>query len=274
MDNQIRSRLRRVSSRQNPLVKDLRWCFTHGELTPQREFAIEGVRAIEEAIRSGLRFRAVFFSEPAIQVAERLLGQLSSHVEVVLLPDETFRSAVDTATPQGVAALVQAKSYKVEELFSSSPPLLVVAAGIQDPGNLGTMIRSAEAFGASGVLLVENTVSQWNSKVIRAAAGSLLRLPVVATRSFEVLDLLRKHRVRALAASSHKGSPIPDIDLRNSAAIFIGNEGAGLAKDLLSKMDETIFIPQSAKVDSLNAGVAASIILYEAARQRRSRQPR
>src|SRR6185437_6622128 len=148
MIHQPDSRLRRVSSRQNALVKDLRKALSQGEPTAEGYLAVEGVRMIEEAIRSGLRFQAVFFSEAGSAHATRLLPQIGSQVEVLLLPDEVFVSAVSTESPQGVAALVKLRPHKFEDLMESgADPLFIGIAGIQDPGNLGTIIRSAEAFG-------------------------------------------------------------------------------------------------------------------------------
>jgi TrmH family RNA methyltransferase len=180
MNKNVRQRLRRVASRQNPLVKDLRCAFARSETTPDGSCAIESVRLVEEAIRSGLRFRAVFFRQSSLAVADRLLPQIAAQVETVLLPNEIFDSAVATETPQGVAALAKVKSFTLDDVLRPYQPLVVVLSGIQDPGNLGTMLRSAEAFGASGVLLGEGTVSQFNSKAVRASAGSVFRLPVVA----------------------------------------------------------------------------------------------
>src|SRR6478672_4943782 len=134
MIHQADSRLRRVTSRQNGLVKDLRKAFTQAEPTSEGYIAVEGVRIIEEAIRSGLRFQAVFFSEAGSTHATRLLPQIGSQVEVLLLPDEVFLSAVSTESPQGVAALVKLRPYKFEELLeSASYSLLVGVACIQDP---------------------------------------------------------------------------------------------------------------------------------------------
>jgi len=135
-----RERLRRVEGRHNAVVKELRQAFSRGELTAERECAIEGFRVIEEAVRSGLKFRALFFSESAEPRAARLLPQIGSHVESLLLPDKLFASAVPSQTPQGVAALVQLKTFTLEEILKSPSrgPLLVIAA-LQDPGNLGTI---------------------------------------------------------------------------------------------------------------------------------------
>ena len=144
-----------------------------------------------------------------------------------------------------------------------------MAAGLQDPGNVGTILRSAEAFGAAGAFFTEGTVSPYNPKVLRGSAGSIFRLPVVQIASAELIPLLRRHGARMMATSSHKGIPLPEVTWTLPLAIFVGNEGAGLSRELLHQMDETIVIPQSAEVESLNAGVAASIVLYEAARQRK-----
>jgi RNA methyltransferase, TrmH family len=262
-------RLRRIEGRHNTLVKELRKAFVRGELTEDGYCAVEGLRIIEEAIRSGLRFRAVFFSQSAQAKAERLLPQIGSHVETVVLPEKLFAGAVPSETPQGVAALVRLKETAMEAILDKAGenPVLAVA-GIQDPGNLGTIIRSAEAFEAAGVLLGEGTVSPFNSKVVRASTGSIFRLPVVRAELAESIPELRKRGLRLIATSSHKGTPLKAADLSGRLAFFIGSEGAGLGRDLLAKMDELVAVPHSPKVESLNAGVAASIILYEAARQR------
>ena len=224
---------------------------------------------IEEAIRSGLRFQAIFFSEAGSAHATRLLPQIGSQVEVLLLPDEVFVSAVSTESPQGVAALVKLRPHKFEELMDSAPDsLLVGVAGIQDPGNLGTIIRSAEAFGARAVLLGEKTVSHFNPKTVRGSAGSLFRQPLIRVKLGESIALLKEQGVRVLATSSHKGKPLQQADFTGAAMIVVGNEGAGVPQEILSLADELVTIPHSPRVESLNAGIAASILLYEAARQR------
>src|SRR5215472_11491180 len=176
-------RLRRVEGRHNSLVKELRGAFAKAELSAAGDCAIEGLRIIEEAIRSGLRFHAVFFSESAATHAQRLLPQIGAHVETVLLPDRLFASVVPSETPQGVAALVRLRAISLEDVLTKSSlgPIIAVA-GLQDPGNLGTILRSAEAFGATAVLLGEGTVSALNSKVVRASAGSIFRLPTIRVK--------------------------------------------------------------------------------------------
>ncbi|MGB8989993.1 MAG: RNA methyltransferase [Candidatus Sulfotelmatobacter sp.] len=271
------NRLRRIEGRHNPLIKRLRQAFSRAELTDTGDCAIEGVRILEEAIRSGLRFSSVFFRESAQDRANRLLPQIGAQVETLLLPDKLFDSLVPSKSPQGVAALVRFRHFSIDDLIERSQvgPIVVIV-GLQDPGNLGTILRSAEAFGSAGVILGEGTVSAFNSKVVRASAGSVFRLPIVhgssdtaAAKLEGAAEKLRAQSVRLIATSSHKGTSLDQADLKAPAAIFFGNEGSGLPRDLMAKMDEVIAIPHAPQVESLNAGVAASIVLYEAARQRR-----
>jgi RNA methyltransferase, TrmH family len=268
-----RARLRRIEGRHNALVKELRQAFAHAERTKDGDCAIEGLRIVEEAIRSGLRFRAVFFRDSVQDRAERLLPQIGAHVETLLLPDKLFDSTVPTESPQGVAALVRWKEFSLDAILERLQvgPVLVVV-GLQDPGNLGTIFRSAEAFGSAGIVLAEGTVSPFNAKSIRASAGSIFRLPIAVAKALGGLETIlaefRKQSIRLLATSSHKGTPIGQANLAAPAAIFVGNEGSGLPRSLLAGVEETIAIPHSPQVESLNAGIAASIVLYEAARQR------
>ena len=263
-------RLRRVTGRHNALLKELRRAFARGELTHEGYCAIEGVRIVEEAIRSGLRFHAVFFSEAARDRAERLLPQIGTHVETLLVPPKLFVSVVPSETPQGVAALVRVKRFELDDLLAASSLGIVIGvAGVQDPGNLGTILRSAEAFGASGVFLGDKTVSPYNAKVVRASAGSLFRLAVVHCEVVKTLPELRKRGLHLVGTSSHAGIPPDQAQLGGPTGIFIGSEAAGLPRNIVSELDEMIAIPHSPKVESLNAGVAASIVLYEAARQKK-----
>jgi TrmH family RNA methyltransferase len=263
----VDSRLRRIEGRHNALVKELRKAFAHGESTADGYTAIEGIRILEEALRSGLRFQAVFFSNSGKNKAERLIPQIAAHVETLLLPDKLFASVVPSETPQGVAGLARVKEFSLAEVLArkEAGPLVVIA-GLQDPGNLGTILRSAEAFGAGGVILGEGTVHYLNSKVVRASAGSVFRLPITTCKLDEAIRVMRQEKVRLLATSSHKGIPLPNANLSRPLAIFIGSEGAGVPRDLIRDMDEFIAIAHSSQVESLNAGVAASIVLYEASR--------
>jgi TrmH family RNA methyltransferase len=262
------SRLRPITSRSNSLVRELRRLFGEGRPNARGEIAIEGMHLVEEAIRSGLRISSVFFAKSAQERAHKLLPQLPKQAEALLLPDDVLVSALPTETPQGIAALVQVRRHSLDELVKAPRALLVIAAGLQDPGNLGTIARSAEAFSATGLILAERTVSAWNWKSVRASSGSLFRLPTAEGELAAVLADLKSHGIAVVATSSHKGLPVAGVDLTQPIALMVGNEGAGLPKNVLAQADEVVVIPHSAKVESLNAGIAASVVLYEAARQR------
>jgi TrmH family RNA methyltransferase len=271
MSSVDRDRIRRVTSRQNSLVKDLRRAFHQSELVDGL-CAVEGVRVIEEAVRSRLRFRAVFFAESSSSRAERVLPQISSHAEIVALPDDVFSSAVATETSQGIAALVRWPEFALDPVLRRQNPLLIGTIGLQDPGNLGTIVRSADAFGAHAVLLGENTVSEFNPKTLRASAGSSFRLPTLHVKLAD-FHQIKDRGVRVLATSSHKGLSISKADLTGPLAVLVGSEGAGVPREYMNLADGFIRVPHSQRVESLNAAIAASVVLYEAQRQRQAHHP-
>jgi RNA methyltransferase, TrmH family len=265
-----------VTSRANPRVKQLRAAFLGRARLSGGLVAIEGEHLLFEAMRSGMVFKTIFVSE------RRSVPEWTpTNVELIELTDEVFASVVDTQSPQGIAALLVPPTWNLEEATPAGRiPLLLIVAGLQDPGNLGTLIRSAEAFAATAVLTTANTVSEWNQKALRASAGSVFRVPVVQVTASEIVAL-KSSGVRVLAAVAPDSEsnlqaapggtvPIPaaTTDLSGPCALMIGNEGAGLAHEWLQLADGGITIPTPGGIESLNAAVAGSLLLYEAARQR------
>ena len=265
-----------VTSRANARVKQLRAAFAGHARLSGGLVAIEGENLLREALDSGLPLKTIFLSERVAPPA-----WLPRGVELLVLAEEVFASAVDTQHPQGIAALLVPPVWKIESALpaNDNAALLLVAAGLQDPGNLGTLIRSAEAFGATAVLTTAGTVSEWNQKAVRASAGSVFRVPVVAITAEELIAL-KSRGVRLLAAvapNSDSGSNsdvAADAGLTNACALMIGNEGAGLGEEWLALADARISIPTPGRVESLNAAVAGSLLLYEASRQREAAQLR
>jgi len=252
---------RRIESRQNSRIKELRAGLARGVKSPH--VAIEGLHLTEEAVKSGLRLHTVFVRDGN----EELLEDLAiGAAEVLIVTEEVFQSATLTEHPQGIAALVEAPQFTVEAMLNGVP-LVVIAAGLQDPGNLGTLVRSAEAFGATGMILLPGTVSLWNAKTLRASSGSAFRLPVVGLTDDEAFNTLRAHGVRILAAVARDGDS--EADLRGPSALLIGNEGSGLPEAWIAQADARVTIPFAGAVESLNAAIAGSVLLYDAMRQRR-----
>jgi len=258
--------IRIVQSRQNARVKELRAAFTRAARTGHGLLAIEGGHLLQEALASGLEFATVFIQNGSESLPDRL--GIPENTEVLALPPEIFASAVDTESPQGIAALVRPRSFTLDEVLAGSPPLILIAAGLQDPGNLGTLIRSAEAFGATGYVALPGTVSLDNQKTLRASAGSVFRLPGITLCEDHLFHELRHRKIKTIAAVAAHGEPLAHCDLTRPAAVIIGNEGTGIPPEILGRVDARITIPTPGPVESLNAAIAGSILLYEAARQR------
>jgi TrmH family RNA methyltransferase len=266
--------VRIVQSKQNARLKQLRQALAHPSRNGCDLAGIEGPKLLDEALRAGLRVACVF----AAQGAEPLLDglPLPPEAEILLLPRELLNSALTTETPQPVAALVEPPKWTWEDVFAdhAKAPLLIVLAGLQDPGNVGTILRSAEAFGASAVLSLTGTVSAWNPKAVRASAGSLFRLPLLIVETENCFARLRQEGVRILTTAVEGAEAAGRIDLAGPVALLIGNEGNGVPEELAAKADGAVTIPCPGPVESLNAAIAASVLLYEASRQRAGHTPK
>ena len=258
--------IRIVQSRQNARVKELRAAFTRNIRTPGGLLAIEGEHLIREAISSGLRLATIFVQTGS----EALLNPLPipEDVEILAVPPDVFASAVHTESPQGIAALVQPRDFTLEQVLAGEPPLLLIVAGLQDPGNLGTLIRSAEAFGATGYVILPGTVSVDNQKTLRASSGSIFRLSGITVCEDHLFHALSQRKIRTIAAVPPKGQPSVRQDFTQACALILGNEGSGIPPEILRRADTQVNIPTPGPVESLNAAIAGSILFYEAARQR------
>ena len=253
-----------ITSRANARVKQLRAAFAGHARLSGGLVAIEGEHLLEEALRTGLVFKTIFVAEG---YGGELLGSLPRGVELLTVTREVFESVVETQSPQGVAGLLVPPVWKIEDVFGSGAALILIAAGLQDPGNMGTLVRSAEAFGVAGVLTTPGTVSAWNQKALRASGGSVFRVPVVGAGASDI-EGLKARGVRVLAAVGNGGEDLTKVDFVGCCAVMIGNEGAGLSEEWLGIADGRVTISCPGPVESLNAAVAGSLLLYEASRQR------
>ena len=200
-----------VTSRANARVKQLRAAFAGQARLASGLIAIEGEHLLEEALKSGQALKAIFVSE-----RRDVPGFVPGIVEVVRLAEDVFASCVETQSPQGVAALLVPPVGSVEEMLLGTP-LILIAVGLQDPGNLGTLVRSAEAFGATGMLTTPGTVSVWNGKAVRASAGSVFRVPVAAATP-EAMERLEQAGVKRCAAMKEEATAIDEVDPRGGCA--------------------------------------------------------
>ena len=259
----------RITSAANPLLKDVRRAIARGTLTEEGWCVAETFHLLEEALRSDCDVKVVLAGESVLSAVEKHVGRLP-RIRVAVLPDALLRALSGIEAGQGVIALVKPPMWKLEQLFRSCP-LVVVLDGLQDPGNAGTIVRTAEAFGATGVLFLKGTASPYNPKTLRASAGSLFRIPYLhGVDAALARAALRQNRVELYAGvPQHEGDfqrPLAEIDLTGRCGLIIGNEAHGVREDLRSAATD-VSIP-TVGVESLNAAVAAGILLYEARRQR------
>jgi TrmH family RNA methyltransferase len=254
-----------ITSRTNARVKALRAAFTGEARRPGDLVGLEGEHLIAEALRSNLPLETVFLREGSEPTLDRpALAGLPTH-NLVVLSHDVFASAVATASPQGIAATLAIPALAPHAL--TRPAVHLVLESIQDPGNLGTLIRSAEAFGIAQLWLTPDTVNPWNPKAVRASAGSVFRLPIVRDTLASIVAQLQAASVPLHAAVAESTQAIPSMEahLLAPCALLIGNEGAGLSTEALALATSHIHIPCA--VESLNAAIAGSLLMYESLRQ-------
>jgi len=279
-----------LSSRDNKWLKEFRMALRGGLPTESGAVGVEGPRLVEEALRSACPIRAVLFSESGQRHRARLapyLDRAEVSIPILQTTDRLFEGIADTEHPQGVAALVTPRKFSFDDISqpsaSGAAPLIVVLAGVQDPGNVGTILRTAAAFGATAAVTAASgqsgAASPFSPKALRASAGAALHLPLLAGMALPILlTQFRVAEIRTLASSSREPDPSDhqpllapwELDWRQPVALLIGNEGQGLPEEVERSADARIRIPMSAAVESLNAAAAAAVLFYEAARQRNS----
>ncbi len=251
-----------LTSPANPLLKKVRRAIRRGGLTTDGWAVAESIHLLDEALKSGARIEAVLLSasaEAARETTARLPVGVVREVEPAL-----FEEIASTENTQGVIALIEPRRWSFDDL-AARPGLIVILDGVQDPGNAGAIVRSAEAFEAAGVVFGTGSTSPFHPKTLRASAGSLFRLPFVAgLGASAIAEALQGAGRRLYAATAHDGPSIETADWRG-AALVIGSEAHGVRPELLA-VAELAHIPTSG-VESLNAAVATAVILYEARRQ-------
>lgn len=232
----------------------------------QGVFVVEGRKMFEEAPVEWLK--AVYAAEsfPIEKLRDRLPAECSFEV----LSDHVFKAVSDTQTPQGILCLVKIPEYRLEDIYRKEKTSILFLENIQDPGNLGTMIRTGEGAGVTGIVVSKNTVDLYNPKTIRSTMGSIYRVPVIIAEDFKgAIAQTKKQGVRLYAAHLKGQDAYDEPDYTKATGFLIGNEGNGLTAETADLADRYIRIPMEGKVESLNAAIAATLLMYEVNRQRR-----
>lgn len=259
-----------ITSTANERVKNIIKLQQKAKARREQEcFIVEGVRMAAEVPED--RLIQAYASESFAAKAEN--REVCSRLHAELVADHVMAAMSDTQTPQGILAVVQRRESSVEEILQAPQALILVLERIQDPGNLGTILRTAEGAGVTGILMSQDTVDVYNSKVIRSTMGSIYRVPYAYVPEVkEAVKALKRNGIRTYAAHLDGKHTYDREDYTGGAAFLIGNEGNGLTEELAAMSDCYIRIPMAGRVESLNAAVASAILLYEANRQRRSRK--
>lgn len=268
-----------ITSTANPRVKQLvQWQSEAKARRRDSVFVVEGIKMLEEAPEDGIR--EIYLTEEL----EKKLQNSSKEKEQALfckirqngyetLSPEVMKKAADTKTPQGALAVLERPFYDKEELLAVKNGFFLVLEDLQDPGNLGTIIRTGEGAGVNGVFLSKDTVDIFNPKTIRSTMGSIYRVPFLYVES--LTDLIREMKQKEIAvyAAHLKGEDYYDsFSFRTGCAFLIGNEGKGLRGETAAEADFYLKIPMEGKVESLNAAIAAALLSYEVHRQRKERR--
>jgi TrmH family RNA methyltransferase len=263
--------MKRITSGDNQLYKDLLRLKLKKHRDRQGKYLIEGPNLIIEAIRSGEQMDFILCSSGYSFGDE---GVPIDGVPIIELDEKLLLKLSDTENPQGVMAVAEKKIYSESEFFSQDKfprANLVVLDRLQDPGNIGTILRTAEAAGYKGAMVIKGTGDIYSPKVVRAATGTLFRLPIIfVDTAEEALYLLRKHGKKTVSTVLSDSRDYYETDLKEDIALIIGNEGSGVSKEFIINSDIRVKIPMEGSVESLNAAVAAGILMYESLREKQN----
>lgn len=266
--------IQKITSPANSRIKRLiQWNQKAKQRQKDGIFLVEGRKMFEEAPKEWLL--EVYFSESYYEKCCEQITQSISQGELdagkcCIVVEDVFKKISDTVTPQGVLCVLSRPSYTLEELFHLDNPMLVLLEDLQDPGNLGTIVRTGEGAGISGVIASRDTVDIYNPKTVRATMGSIYRVPVLYVDDLiEVMVQLKEHEITTYAAHLRGQQEYDECDYRKGTAFLIGNEGRGLKEETADKAEQYLRIPMEGRVESLNASVAAALLMYEGKRQRK-----
>lgn len=263
-----------ISSRQNAIVKRFRQVAS-GDSAGE-SMLLDGEHLVREALASGLHIEIAAFVE---RLANGPMAEMVDVLErrgarVVTITDQVLTALSPVRHPSGVVAIANRPSATLDRVLQTRPSLVLILGDVQDPGNVGAIIRAAEGCGATGVVVTTGAADPFSWKALRGGMGSTFRLPIASGQSLDAaVSHARAAGLRVMATTARGGTPLPACDLRPGCAILLGGEGSGLPTAIVEASDERIMIPMQAPVESLNVAIAAALVLYEAARQRATAVP-
>lgn len=257
-----------ITSKDNEIIKNIRKLKEKKYRDANNEYLIEGIKLIKEAVEEKAKIKLIVVCEESIEdgdIDQKLLYEIAKY-DCIYVNKKVFSILTDVQNPQGILAVIEKKNN--EEDINYKEDIIVVLDGIQDPGNLGTILRTIDSAGLSQVIVSKETADSYNPKVVRSTMGAIFRVNVIESEDLlQTLKNLKKHKYKIMATSLETNNSVYDVEY-NKKVIVIGNEANGVSKNVLEYADEKIKIPMLGKTESLNASVATSIILYEYVRRK------
>lgn len=261
-----------ISSKDNDIVKHIKKLKDKKYRDENNEYIIEGVKLIEEAVKENAQIKKIIVCEDTTRTYEiptQVMLEIAKY-EVIYVTEKIFNSITQVTNPQGIMAIIEKKSQNKEIDFSQD--IIVILDDVQDPGNLGTILRTVDSIGLNQIIVSKGTADAFNAKVVRSTMGAIFRINIIETENLqETIKLIKKHRFKLMVTSLQTENSIYDIDF-NKKIIVIGNESNGVSKEIQDMADEKAKIPMIGKTESLNASVAAGIVMYEYVRQKIRKQ--
>ncbi|MCY6370553.1 TrmH family RNA methyltransferase [Clostridium ganghwense] len=258
--------MNKIESRDNSLIKEIKKLHKKKYRNEKEQFVIEGFRFVGEALQSSFNVPYIFISDSGMDRYKnfKIEELLQTDTKVYCVSDSILKELCNTNNPQGILGVVDNKRVKTKDIKG----FYVLADKIQDPGNMGTIIRTAHASGALGVIVTKGTVDVFNDKTLRSTMGSIFKMPIIEDEDFNIVKDLKEKGFKLIVSSLDTEKNFYDIDLTGRAIISVGNEGNGISSELYALGEEKVKIPMPGGAESLNAAVAASIMMYEAVRQK------
>ncbi len=261
--------MQKITSKDNEFIKHIKKLKDKKYRDQSKEYLIEGIKIIQEAIQENANIKQIVIcdeSENADLISRELMFEIAKH-ECICVTEKIFNTITDVKNPQGILAIIE-KTSKEENQIDYDTDLLVVLDDIQDPGNLGTILRTVDSVGLSQIIVSKGTADAYNPKVVRSTMGAIFRVNIVECEDInETLKEIKANKFKTVVTSLKANKTIYEIDYKKKA-IIIGNEANGVKEEIINNADEKVKIPMPGKTESLNASVATGIVLYEYVRQK------
>lgn len=260
-----------ITSSSNPTIKEIKSLYRKKERWLQRSFIVEGIKIVEECIDKDHPLSCIVYCDQLFNIrgGDLLWEKIKDYDKLIKISNKLYKEISQLESPQGILAVAKFKLNSIDEIFDKTNPFILMLDQVQDPGNMGTIIRTADAFSVDGIVIAEGSVDVYNPKVVRSTMGSIFRVPLYFLDNLEgIIREFKKRNIKIYSTSLKGREFIQNINLREASAIIIGNESRGVSKPLEIMAGQLVKIPMSGEAESLNVAIASSIIMYEALRQR------